>query len=292
MKIINLRNLFTTSLSDLPEEVVHCTNVIYSITNIITGDRYIGQTRNLVDRFLVGSWSHRSRFIDCCKEGYTTNYLYNALKFYKCRSFYVEILDTCDQMDLTTREIYWISYYHTYYKDPSYSGGYNMTPGGESVDQMNTPDAIRRRLETNRLNHDGSLAWNSSEVAKRNYEAVKTSNGGVHPMHTRESISKMVDTQMACYDGHLACNTRESKEKMVATNRVLHGNPAWMLDTEYSRKRRVLTRMINYRKTKLASNLPQDLKERYEQELLNLYQERLELDQTKSNDSTSTTIEN
>lgn len=90
-----------------------------------SGGKYIGQT----------IFSEEKRWKDHIKEAINSNsYNYNtilnkAIRKYGTNSFQVIILeDNILEENLDIREIYWIDYYKTYWKDNAH--GYNMTRGG------------------------------------------------------------------------------------------------------------------------------------------------------------------
>lgn len=92
---------------------------IYKITNKIDNKAYIGQTcRDPKKRWL----EHYSRDIN------KDTYFHRALKKYGKDNFLWEVIEECEDSSLNEREIYWIKYYNTYYKN---GNGYNMTYGGE-----------------------------------------------------------------------------------------------------------------------------------------------------------------
>lgn len=90
---------------------------IYSITNILNGKRYIGQTYNFKDRWM----RHRSYL----KHNSEHNaHLQNAWNKYGASNFKFEIIEVCPFSDLDEREIYWINYHD------SKNTGYNFADGG------------------------------------------------------------------------------------------------------------------------------------------------------------------
>ena len=90
---------------------------IYSITNILNGKRYIGQTYNFKDRWM----RHRSYL----KHNSEHNaHLQNAWNKYGASNFKFEIIEVCPFSDLDEREIYWINYYD------SKNTSYNFADGG------------------------------------------------------------------------------------------------------------------------------------------------------------------
>lgn len=91
---------------------------IYCAHCIVTGKKYIGQTRQKY----VSSRIYR-HFSDANK-GYIKNKFYRSLNKYGKNGFIWGIIEECDISELNTREIYWISEYKTVEK------GYNLSPGG------------------------------------------------------------------------------------------------------------------------------------------------------------------
>jgi group I intron endonuclease len=134
---INLKSLMYDNSLTIDNEV----NVIYLIINLINDHKYVGQAKNLFDRFRSTSYiSHKSKYEDSTIK----TYLYNALRKYGLENFEVGVLES-NCTNLNEREIYWIKYYHTYYLDPEYNGGYNMTSGGENCESFT--EAGHKRLK-------------------------------------------------------------------------------------------------------------------------------------------------
>lgn len=62
-------------------------------------------------------------------------------------NFTFEVLEECTRSELNAKEVYWISFYHSYVGFPS-SQGYNLTLGGEGVQGLKKPhsEATKARL--------------------------------------------------------------------------------------------------------------------------------------------------
>jgi group I intron endonuclease len=78
---------------------------IYKITNLITGEHYIGQSKNIDDR-----WKAH------CKCGLgidasATNALYNSMQKDKVWNFTFELLEECPPEQLNEKEAFWIDTY-------------------------------------------------------------------------------------------------------------------------------------------------------------------------------------
>lgn len=141
-----LRDLFTNKdASELPELVWSC-NAIYKLTNLINSKVYIGQTVQVYSRFLCGNISHLKLFEYQCRNNLTNYRLYNALKKYGCRNFELSILekDLQDKDEMNEREIFYISKFRS--NEDNF--GYNMTPGGNNGEQMQTPEVTARRSKS------------------------------------------------------------------------------------------------------------------------------------------------
>lgn len=90
---------------------------IYLITNLITQEKYVGQSIDIYNR-----WRQHKAVAKNSKEQAK---LYQAIRAYGIENFSCEILEECENTQLNEREIYWIEYYNTFYQ------GYNMTRGGQ-----------------------------------------------------------------------------------------------------------------------------------------------------------------
>lgn len=92
---------------------------IYKITNLQTGQAYIGQSLDI-----------RTRLRQHIKAGLgidsSANRFYTAMKEVGPENFSYEIIEKCDKEQLNERERYWIEFYDTV------SFGYNETKGGST----------------------------------------------------------------------------------------------------------------------------------------------------------------
>ena len=97
------------------------TGKIYKVTNKINGKCYIGQTVKAVEK------RYKRHIVDSKKDNYC---FHRALRKYGIENFEIEIIeDNIPLLNLDEREIYWISYFDSYYMN----NGYNMTYGGDSL---------------------------------------------------------------------------------------------------------------------------------------------------------------
>ena len=77
---------------------------VYKITNTITGDFYIGSSKNIEKR-----WAHHK----CKSTWMQTAKLYQAFNKYGIKNFRLEIIEKTS--DLNNRKKYWINKLHPYY---------------------------------------------------------------------------------------------------------------------------------------------------------------------------------
>ena len=95
---------------------------IYKITNDFDNKIYIGKTTRTVPL----------RFEEHFKGTSGSNsYIDNDMQDKGIEHFSYEILEECPIENINERERYWVSYYHSYVKDPLCKEGYNLTPGGD-----------------------------------------------------------------------------------------------------------------------------------------------------------------
>ena len=95
---------------------------IYKITNKINGKIYVGQTvQTLKERFQKHCWGTTEN------DKYHLNMaIKKAIRKYGKENFTIELIEEVETDKLDEREVYWISYYNSYYK------GYNCTKGGQN----------------------------------------------------------------------------------------------------------------------------------------------------------------
>lgn len=95
---------------------------IYKFTNKLTGEAYIGQSRNIQKRYNRHKCAHDITNTDKKIE---RSYFHLALYIYGFNNFTFEILEECTVDQLNDRESYYIQKFNTLYPH-----GYNMTNGG------------------------------------------------------------------------------------------------------------------------------------------------------------------
>lgn len=100
---------------------------IYKIENLINGHKYIGQSRNISQR-----WNAEKR---CAFSPNSSSYDYplsKAFRKYGIENFSFTILEECSIDELNEKERFWISYYDSFFH------GYNQTLGGDGGGNNNS----------------------------------------------------------------------------------------------------------------------------------------------------------
>jgi len=106
--------------------------IIYLITNTVNDKKYVGQTRQQLNKRWLAHITE-SRI-------HSDRPLYKAINKYGLEKFKIRILEECNVDILNEREIWWIDFLD------SYRGGYNATTGGEYFEH--TEDTKQKISET------------------------------------------------------------------------------------------------------------------------------------------------
>lgn len=94
---------------------------IYRVTNLITGELYVGQSSNIRKRWI----DHKNRYKNPKSIDYNSR-LYNDMRIYGIDNFEFSVIEECNRDELLDKEKFWVA------KLDSYDNGYNNTAGGNS----------------------------------------------------------------------------------------------------------------------------------------------------------------
>jgi group I intron endonuclease len=107
--------------------------IIYLITNTVNDKKYVGQTRQQLNK----RWLHHITE----SRAFSDRPLYRAINKYGIDNFKIRILEECNVNILDERETYWIDFLETY------RHGYNATTGGEHPEHSEeTKDKISKTM--------------------------------------------------------------------------------------------------------------------------------------------------
>ena len=167
-------------------QYVQKTGVIYLITNLLNGKKYVGQTRqNLNDRIRQHCNSKINSGIDA------------AIKKYGRENFKYEVIEEIPVEMLNTREIFWIAELNC--KSPK---GYNLTDGGEGI--LNCSQETRARISANHADFSGK----------------NNPNYGKHRKHSQATRDKMSEDRSGekhhMFGKH---HSQETKDKIAAAHK-------------------------------------------------------------------------
>lgn len=183
---------------------------IYKITNQINGKAYIGQAIDIASR-----WSkEKSRAFQPNSHDYNKT-LSKAFRKYGIENFTFEILEECNKSLLNQKEVYYISYYDTYFN------GYNETTGGSSG-TANACQKISKKqlLEIYDLLQNSSLSQKEiAELYGVGNDVISTINHGksrrldgyTYPLRNNTNIFYCCDCGIKISNGAIRCMACQKK---------------------------------------------------------------------------------
>lgn len=128
---------------------------IYSITNRITGDKYIGQTKvSFEDRW-------KRHINDLKRNGHDNDYLQKAWNKYGEDAFEFKAIHICDELDiLNDLEVYYIKKYD------SFNNGYNLTSGGDGFEGVISEETRLKIIENAKISARNNSDYTEFQIAK------------------------------------------------------------------------------------------------------------------------------
>lgn len=136
---------------------------IYKVTNKINGKIYIGQSKNIKEK-----WTGHKNDSFCSEEKWKANkrheqtHFHRALRKYGKQNFKWEIIEECKKEELAEKEKFWIKYYSSYGEN-----GYNMTYGGDGCSLINSAESSNSKItqeECNFIKEKLKAHWTASEI--------------------------------------------------------------------------------------------------------------------------------
>lgn len=149
---------------------------IYIIKNKINNKCYIGKSKNVKNRLQYG----HLRLLNNNK--HYNEYLQYSWNKYGSINFEFNIIEECEEKELNEKEKYWIKYY----KSNNREYGYNLTSGGDGLNNPN--EEVRAKMS--RWQQGKCLSYTTR---KKISNALKGENnpfyGKNHSIETKEKIS-------------------------------------------------------------------------------------------------------
>lgn len=168
---------------------------IYSITNLINQKKYIGQSRNIENRWK----EHRKSINSSDKYHYP---LYRAIRKYGIENFSFQVIEQCKLEELDKREQYYIDKFNTIVPN-----GYNQTLGGtttvpQKLDQQKVKEIIKM-LENNFLSQEEiaqkfNVSQNTISDINSGYTWIQEDK--IYPLRKYCNRSKIKSKKYYCID--------------------------------------------------------------------------------------------
>ena len=163
------------------------TGCVYKIVNLITDEKYIGQTTQTLEN----RWKQHIK--DSRKKRYEKRPLYQAIKKYGIENFKIEKIEDCSTEKLHKREKYWIEVYDTFHN------GYNVTMGG----------AGKKTIEDEEIIKEYSEKQNIRDVAKKYKISVDAVSAIL--IHNNIPIKPMVEVNVDKFGTKIDMHTKEGQ---------------------------------------------------------------------------------
>lgn len=195
--MLKLRDIFELKVEDIREPLIYC------VMNTISGNCYIGQTKQgLLDRFVFSPRSHKNRL----NEGYQ-NSLYQDIREFGIDNYEVYILDMYTSHDLDWNERFYIKEFD------SYDRGLNETPGGKTFSRSAWEHAKGASAKVCRANQSGSF-FNPDE-----HDRVCRLGGSAK---SEDDVCRILQY---CKDNSLEVN--EENYRFARSKVGYHNSPSW-----------------------------------------------------------------
>lgn len=189
---------------------------IYSITNQITGDKYIGQTKvSFEDR-----WKHHLN--DLKRNIHDNDYLQKAWNKYGEDAFEFKAIHICDELDiLNDLEVYYIKKYD------SFNNGYNLTSGGDGFEGKISEETRLKMIENAKISARNNSDYTENQIAKvkellvnENYvgklsKIAKITGVRENVISSVRALTSWVDVKSELNEKIIEINDKETRNKNI-----------------------------------------------------------------------------
>ena len=183
---------------------------IYKIENLKNQKKYIGQSIDINFR-----WKrHKQAAYNKNSKSYEYP-LYRAIRKYGIENFSFEIIEECEVDNLNDREVYWISYFNSFFN------GYNQTLGGDNSNRIDKNIVLKifYLLENTKMKH-ADIA-NECGVSSEMVQGINTGRywyiqSKIYPIQQRKNkdkINKCIDCGTEISKKAIRCNNCENKRR-------------------------------------------------------------------------------
>ena len=187
---------------------------IYCIENIVTHKKYIGQSKNIDDR-----WCKHKNELN--KNKHDNDYLQNAWLKYGEHNFDFYILEICIESELDAKEIYYIDLYNTLNRNYGYnlkSGGQNGGSKASDYIRQKQSESLKQAYANNeqlkeQKRIDALKQWKNPKIKEK---IMGKNNGMYGKKHTEETKQKIRDAR----HGKSSSNRNKTSILCVELNKV------------------------------------------------------------------------
>ena len=201
---------------------------IYKISNIITGDCYIGKSKDVFNR--IGQHKSLLKYNNHKYRNGDLSILQKAWNKYGEDSFKFEMIETCSVDELDDREKYWIDYYQCNCSKTRH--GYNVTDGGEGA--------------YGNKNVIGRIHIHNGEIHKMIYpeEFEEYEKQGFVKGMPQELTEKFVKNRnVKCGEEHWAFGKKYSDEHKRKISEANKGKPSWIKGKHWDEEHKEMLRI-------------------------------------------------
>src|SRR3990167_6897535 len=164
--------------------------MIYCITNLVNGKRYVGQTKNLVRR-------KKQHFTEAPKR--CDHPMARAVRKYGRENFEIKIIEECDDSIVDERERFWIALYRTI----EHYLGYNCEDGGNACKSLS--EETKHKISESRKRWWASLSEDEREsyrIGLRGHREL-TVQQRIRASEVRKGIPKSAEHKAKISAAHL-----------------------------------------------------------------------------------------